>query len=77
MEHHRDHQSEAEEQHLASDELHPLPAAGTLQLVVADPTADDENTLAIRGFNDEVAKDERVDCVMLPVSDGLTLLRKR
>ena len=24
-----------------------------------------------------IAKDERVDCVMLPISDGLTLLRKR
>jgi caffeoyl-CoA O-methyltransferase len=44
---------------------------------VADPDVDDEQTRAIRGFNDLVAADERVDCVMLPVSDGLTLLRKR
>jgi caffeoyl-CoA O-methyltransferase len=44
---------------------------------VADPAADDENTLAIRAFNDQVAADDRVDCVMLPVADGLTLLRKR
>jgi caffeoyl-CoA O-methyltransferase len=37
----------------------------------------DENTAAIRAFNDLVAADARVDAVMLPVSDGLTLLRKR
>lgn len=44
---------------------------------VIDPAADDPQTLAIRAFNDQVAADPRVDCVMLPVSDGLTLLRKR
>jgi caffeoyl-CoA O-methyltransferase len=44
---------------------------------VADPNADDEHTRAIRRFNDQVAADPRVDCVMLPVADGLTLLRKR
>ncbi len=44
---------------------------------VVDPEADDANTLAIRAFNDQVAADPRVECVMLPVADGLTLLRKR
>jgi caffeoyl-CoA O-methyltransferase len=44
---------------------------------VVDPDATDENTVAIRAFNDLVAADPRVDAVMLPVSDGLTLLRKR
>ena len=44
---------------------------------VVDPKADDDGTKAIRAFNDFVAADERVDCVMLPVSDGLTILRKR
>ena len=44
---------------------------------VADPAADDENTRAIRAFNDLVAADRRVECVMLAVSDGLTILRKR
>lgn len=44
---------------------------------VVDPKADDDNTLALRAFNDRVAADDRVDCVMLPISDGLTLLRKR
>jgi caffeoyl-CoA O-methyltransferase len=33
--------------------------------------------VAIRAFNDKVAADERVDAVILPVSDGLTLIRKR
>jgi caffeoyl-CoA O-methyltransferase len=44
---------------------------------VADPLVDDEQTVAIRRFNDLVAADDRVECVMLPISDGLTLLRKR
>ncbi len=44
---------------------------------VVDPKANDDDTKAIRAFNDFVAADARVDCVMLPVSDGLTLLRKR
>ena len=44
---------------------------------VADPEANDDQTRAIRAFNDRVAADARVDCVMLPISDGLTLLRKR
>ncbi len=43
---------------------------------VADPTSDDDQTLAIRRFNDHVAADPRVDCVMLPISDGLSFLRK-
>lgn len=44
---------------------------------VVDANANDEQTLAIRDFNNHVARDSRVECVMLPVSDGLTLLRKR
>jgi caffeoyl-CoA O-methyltransferase len=44
---------------------------------VADPEVKDEETLALRDFNDHVARDPRVECVMLPVADGLTLLRKR
>lgn len=45
--------------------------------LVADPSVDDDQVRAIRSFNDQVAADPRVDCVMLPVADGLTLLRKR
>jgi caffeoyl-CoA O-methyltransferase len=44
---------------------------------VIDASQQDENTRAIRAFNDKVAADARVDCVMTPISDGLTLLRKR
>ena len=44
---------------------------------VANPDVDDEQTRAIRRFNDHVAADSRVDCVMLAISDGLTFLRKR
>jgi caffeoyl-CoA O-methyltransferase len=44
---------------------------------VTDPNANDENTRAIKAFNDFVAADERVDVVMLPLADGLTLARKR
>jgi len=44
---------------------------------VIDPKADDENTDAIMAFNDYVAGDGRVDVVMLPLADGLTLARKR
>jgi caffeoyl-CoA O-methyltransferase len=44
---------------------------------VADPTVDDDQTEAIRRFNDAVAADDRVDRVMLPIADGLTILRKR
>ena len=44
---------------------------------VVDESVTDDDTKAIRAFNDAVAADERVDSVLLPVSDGLTLLRKR
>ena len=44
---------------------------------VVNPSVDDEDTVAIRKFNDLVAADSRVECVMLPIADGLTLLRKR
>jgi caffeoyl-CoA O-methyltransferase len=44
---------------------------------IADPSVDDEHTLAMRAFNDAVAADERVDAAMLTIGDGLTLLRKR
>jgi predicted O-methyltransferase YrrM len=44
---------------------------------VADPSATDEETVALRAFNDMVAADPRVKAVMLPIADGLTLARKR
>lgn len=44
---------------------------------VVDPEVDDEQTEAIRSFNDLLADDVRVDRVMLPIADGLTFARKR
>jgi caffeoyl-CoA O-methyltransferase len=44
---------------------------------VIDDSADDDNTKAIKAFNDKVAADDRVESVMLPISDGFTLLRKK
>jgi caffeoyl-CoA O-methyltransferase len=38
---------------------------------------DDERVAVMREFNDLVAADDRVDAVMLPLSDGLTLARRR
>jgi caffeoyl-CoA O-methyltransferase len=43
---------------------------------VVDPSANDDNVDAVRAFNDHLAGDARVDKVMLPVSDGITLVRK-
>lgn len=37
----------------------------------------DQQTLGIRAFNDLVATDPRVERVILPLRDGLTLIRKR
>jgi caffeoyl-CoA O-methyltransferase len=44
---------------------------------VIEDDPNDENRVAIRAFNDMVASDERVEAVMLPLGDGLTLIRKR
>jgi caffeoyl-CoA O-methyltransferase len=43
---------------------------------VLDDGATDEDTVAIRAFNDHVAADPRVVCVQLTVRDGVTLIRK-
>jgi predicted O-methyltransferase YrrM len=44
---------------------------------VIDAGNDNPIVIAIRDFNDHAAADERVDLVMLPVGDGLTLARKK
>lgn len=36
----------------------------------------DKQTVGIESFNDFVARDPRVECVILPLRDGLTLIRK-
>jgi caffeoyl-CoA O-methyltransferase len=44
---------------------------------VIDPANTSANTQGIRDFNDHALADERVELVMLPIGDGLTLARKR
>ena len=41
------------------------------------PRASDLQTNSIKAFNDLVAKDDRVEKVILPLRDGLTLIRKK
>lgn len=67
------------------DELIPRVREGGLVLVdntiwsgrVADLTADDADTVAIRRVNQALAQDERLDAVLVPIGDGLTVARKR
>ena len=45
---------------------------------VIDPAYDrDAQTLALRDFNDKVAKDSRLEKVILPLRDGLTIIRRK
>jgi len=44
---------------------------------VIDPSDSSDDTRAIREFNDFIAGDERVEAVMIPVADGLTIARKK
>lgn len=44
---------------------------------VSDSTVQDDNTVALRKLNALVHRDERVDVSLLPLGDGVTLLRKR
>jgi predicted O-methyltransferase YrrM len=43
---------------------------------VADPAVDDEDTQALRDLNGQIASDARVQVAMLPIGDGLSLVRK-
>lgn len=44
---------------------------------IVDPAYDkDKQTLGLRAFNDHVAADERFEQVILPLRDGLTIIRK-
>jgi caffeoyl-CoA O-methyltransferase len=66
------------------DELVPRLRPGGLLLadnvlwmgLVTDPSATDEATEAIRRFNDHVRDDPRVESLILPVADGLTVARR-
>lgn len=66
------------------EEVLPRMRAGGLMVVdnvlwsgdVVNPDKKDENTVALRAFNEHVAADRRVQSVVLPIADGLTLARK-
>lgn len=45
--------------------------------LVANPSADDETTEALRAFNARLREDPRVDYAIIPIADGLTLARVR
>lgn len=65
------------------DLLHPKMQKGGLILVdnvlwsgkVLDPEAQDKATLALKSFNATFAKDPRFESIILPIRDGITLLR--
>jgi caffeoyl-CoA O-methyltransferase len=44
---------------------------------VTDSSVDDAPTRAVRAFNAHVTDDDRTESVLLPMADGLTLIRKR
>jgi caffeoyl-CoA O-methyltransferase len=43
---------------------------------IVDTDGADPNAVALRAFNDKVAADHRVEAVVLPAFDGLTIARK-
>ena len=44
---------------------------------VIEPERQDAQTNGVRAFNDLVRNDERVEAVILPLRDGLTIIRKK
>jgi predicted O-methyltransferase YrrM len=44
---------------------------------VADPSIKDEDTSALRALNANILADSRVDLVMVPICDGVTMARKK
>ena len=45
--------------------------------VLTEPHPTDQQTIGIQKFNDLVARDTRVEKVILPLRDGLTIIRKK
>jgi caffeoyl-CoA O-methyltransferase len=44
---------------------------------VIDETVDDDDTRALRAIGAKVGRDERVDCTLVPICDGILIVRKR
>ncbi|MFZ4584095.1 MAG: O-methyltransferase [Acidimicrobiia bacterium] len=67
------------------EELLPRMRRGALIMVdntlwsgeIVNASNTDPDTLAMRAFNDKVATDDRVESVILPLADGVTMIRKR
>jgi caffeoyl-CoA O-methyltransferase len=47
------------------------------QGLVVDAASENNSARLVREFNDKLVRDERVEVVMLPIHDGITLARKR
>jgi caffeoyl-CoA O-methyltransferase len=45
--------------------------------VLEEPNSNDYQTIGIKAFNEYVGKDMRVEKVILPLRDGLTIIRKK
>ena len=45
--------------------------------MLEEPHSNDHQTIGIKAFNELVAHDERVEKVILPLRDGLTIIRKK
>lgn len=45
--------------------------------VLEEPNSNDYQTIGIKRFNDWVAQDARVEKVIIPLRDGLTIIRKK
>lgn len=45
--------------------------------VLETPHPNDKQTIGIQAFNDLIAQDKRVEKVILPIRDGLTIIRKK
>jgi len=43
--------------------------------VITEP--DDKDAILIDSLNNKIAADERVECLMLPIRDGITVIRKK
>lgn len=45
--------------------------------VLEEPHPTDLQTIGIKAFNDHIAQDDRVEKVIIPLRDGLTIIRKK
>ncbi len=44
---------------------------------IIDASFQDKNTIAIRNLNNKLSMDNRIDLSIIPIGDGMTLIRKR